>query len=382
MDSWYAIPLADLDVASTTSKSNISKLTPIASVSATSKESRTSSTTTSSRDSQDSLQGRARISCSDRSSSPTSTALKGSTSPIAVLLPEKYDSSLEIRRTFSSGSMHAITKRDSTDPDYDTNFGTVSEPSTQIPRRNLTEAFEELYIQPSSSSSHENSDMPPVKQSHNNGDEPLKASMISPTGVTELDMQTSDVRNPVNLVTPTKDDIDVEKIEQSLDERAGFTLHRALQRDLSDALVQRVSLYATIHDINKEVVAMAANDDSGYNRIADEVSEEYDPLVAAVNGYPETPFNGTSSMMAVALIDEEHWLLDAVDARSGDETRSINACPPTFLQAMGERDYENPLSSLSNGSRTQLWKPSRSWWEAKSGKNPWIEPKCHNKRWR
>jgi len=75
-------------------------------------------------------------------------------------------------------------------------------------------------------------------------------------------------------------------------------------------------------------------------------------------------------------------LLTAIDARGKDESRPNQACPATFLQAMGEREYENPLASLSNGSRTQLWKPSRSWWEAKSGKNPWIEPKSHNKRWR
>jgi hypothetical protein len=86
--------------------------------------------------------------------------------------------------------------------------------------------------------------------------------------------------------------------------------------------------------------------------------------------------------MQAAVIDEERWLLETIDSRGMDESRAIKACPPTFLQAMGEREYENPLTSLSNGSRTQLWKPSRSWWEAKSGKNPWIEPTSHNKRWR
>jgi len=127
---------------------------------------------------------------------------------------------------------------------------------------------------------------------------------------------------------------------------------------------------------------MAANDDSGYNRNPEEVDEKYDPLVMAVNGCPTLEYTGSSSLITTALVDEEQWLLDAINSRSSEETRSIKACPPTFLQAMGERDYENRLTSLSNGSRTQLWKPSRSWWEAKSGKNPWIEPKCHNKRWR
>eukprot|EP00536_Pseudo-nitzschia_multiseries_P017722 jgi/Psemu1/293170/fgenesh1_pg.1755_\ len=127
---------------------------------------------------------------------------------------------------------------------------------------------------------------------------------------------------------------------------------------------------------------MASNDDSGYNRNPDEVNEKYDPLIMAINGNSRSEFTGSTSMISIALIDEEEWLLEAINTRNPDEIRSIKACPPTFLQAMGERDYENPLTSLSNGSRTQLWKPSRSWWEAKSGKNPWIEPNSHNKRWR
>lgn len=130
---------------------------------------------------------------------------------------------------------------------------------------------------------------------------------------------------------------------------------------------------------------MAAMDDSGYNRTADEGTEDHDPLLFAVRGSSKQAIKGgTSSMVSCALIDEEQWLLDTIESRSLDETRAaVNAaCPPTFLQAMGERDYENPIQSLSTGSRTQLWKPSRSWWEAKSGKNPWIEPVCHNKRWR
>jgi hypothetical protein len=94
------------------------------------------------------------------------------------------------------------------------------------------------------------------------------------------------------------------------------------------------------------------------------------------------PLQPRTSLIQAAVIDEERWLLETIDSRGMDESRAIKACPPTFLQAMGEREYENPLTSLSNGSRTQLWKPSRSWWEAKSGKNPWIEPTSHNKRWR
>ena len=48
----------------------------------------------------------------------------------------------------------------------------------------------------------------------------------------------------------------------------------------------------------------------------------------------------------------------------------------------GMAQTANPLAELGGSMRTQLWKPSRSWWEAKSGKNPWIEPASHNRRWR
>jgi hypothetical protein len=88
----------------------------------------------------------------------------------------------------------------------------------------------------------------------------------------------------------------------------------------------------------------------------------------------------TPSLFAAScIVDDEEWLLSTIQNRPADEVRS---CPATFAQAMGEKEYESPIASLAGKSRTQLWKPSRSWWEAKSGKNPWIEPSLHNKRWR
>lgn len=329
-----------------------------------------------------------------RSSSPTS--LKVSTASIAVILPEKdYNPSLEILRSFSSDSMQAINKSQSADPDFDRGLrsatSAVNVEPAQIPRRNLTEAFEELYIKPSKSWANNVTDSPDMKQLNGFVRKNIvsgTSNMISPTGVTELDTAatvesagttlTSPTDHPSNLVTPIK----VEPITKTVNESLDFRLHPKLQRDMSDHLVQRVSMYAIIHDINKEATSMAANDDSGYNRNPEEVNENYDPLIMAVYGLPRLKYTGPSSFIKMALIDEERWLLDAIDSRNPEETRSIKACPPTFLQAMGERDYENPLTSLSNGSRTQLWKPSRSWWEAKSGKNPWIEPQCHNRRWR
>lgn len=209
-----------------------------------------------------------------------------------------------------------------------------------IPRRNLSEAFEALCVDTHS---------PPDETSK------LQQPFFSPTSVTQ----------PIDPQTPSAPDKPYE-----------FNLHRDLMRDLSPALISRVSLYAVIHDINKEALAIATNDPL----IKEDKLEEASPLVHAVTGSevakPEIEVKN-------AMIDEESWLLEAIANRTRDGSlQTIQACPPTFLQAMGEKEYENPVHALSGASRTQLWKPSRSWWEAKSGKNPWIEPNSHNKRWR
>lgn len=335
-----------------------------------------------------------------RSSSPTS--LKVSTASIDEILPEKdYNQSLEILGSFSSDSMQVINKSQSADPDFDRGLrsatAAVSVEPAPIPRRNLTEAFEELYIKPSKSWANSVADSPEVKELSVVGKSSMSGSsnMISPTGVAELETSgtaqsvggatTAQATDPKNLITPIKND-QTSKGEEANEKHQKrsfqFRLHQQLQRDMSDALVQRVCIYSIIHDINKEATSMASNDDSGYNRKPGEANEKYDPLIMAANGHSTLEYTSSSAVIKTALISEEQWLLDAINSRTSDETRSIKACPPTFLQAIGERDYENPLTSLSNGSRTQLWKPSRSWWEAKSGKNPWIEPKSHNKRWR
>jgi hypothetical protein len=110
-----------------------------------------------------------------------------------------------------------------------------------------------------------------------------------------------------------------------------------LCRDLSLHLTRRVSSYSVLHDVNKEATALANRDPSA-NKAA-----------------------------STLVLDEEAWLLQTIANASEESCRSAD----TFSQAMGEQE-----------SRTQLWKPSRSWWEAKSGKNPWMEPFAHNQRWR
>ena len=312
-----------------------------------------------------------------RSSAATTTT---SSTSFQIPIPEQFEHSLDsvLLRRLSSNS------QDMSQDQSDCSLESYQAAETTIPRRNLTEAFEDLYIEPPA----EAAVTPAVKGSDNQGMNggKLTTNMISPTGVADLPMERPEMSGDTtpercNLMTPRRDESSMEANSES-DQIPHFFLHPVLKRELSQALVNRVSFYGVLHDINKEATAMASNDDSGYNRNPEDMLEEFDAIVIAVNGFPQKPVPASTSMSQVALIDEERWLLEAIDARGFDESRSIQACPPTFLQAMGERDYENPLASLSNGSRTQLWKPSRSWWEAKSGKNPWIEPKSHNKRWR
>ena len=213
-------------------------------------------------------------------------------------------------------------------------------------------------------------------------------TVSSPTAV-------EDFASVANANADTTDDGTTKKapleaaLESNTEESSTFELHPTLKLELSDALVNRVSFYGIIHDINKEALAMAQNDN--LTLCPSQVGEACHALVlAAAAGEEGTERNVTdgetsgsgqsvsssSSSSCLALIDEEEWLLATIQDRQMDE--EIKQCPATFLQAMGELEYDTAISK----SRTQLWKPSRSWWEAKSGKNPWIEPSLHNKRWR
>ena len=285
-----------------------------------------------------------------------------------------------------------------------------------IPRRNLSEAFEELYVStPDVLDQLHQVDTtavttPSVKQSslqnsandtsHQQVQNEVRPNLISPTGVADLPaVATPNASNkdktgtnekkvdfskvaPITMIDPV--DSTTNPTEEMSPTLPPFQLHQDLQKNLSQAVINRVSFYGVIHGINKEATSMAANDDSGLDRVSpgEDNNEDCSPLVESVKGARSTAPAPESGMFQMALVDEERWLLSAIELRGTDEYQSIQSCPPTFPQAMGECEYENPLTSLSSGSRTQLWKPSRSWWEAKSGKNPWIEPKSHSKRWR
>lgn len=169
-----------------------------------------------------------------------------------------------------------------------------------------------------------------------------------------------------------------------------WKMHPSLQLELSQDICDRVSLYSIIHDVNKEATSMAAKDPLQKATTHDETVPNVPPpsplVAAAMGGLNHDPNASPATEITHALIDEERWLLTAIDdiqQKQHEPNDKPKACPPTFWKAMGEEEYEiNIIDSLSKTTRTQLWKPSRSWWEAKSGKNPWIEPSSHNKRWR
>jgi hypothetical protein len=308
---------------------------------------------------------------------PTSSA-SASSSGSSAGAHDSSDSSLggsALLRSLPTDSTDASINMDGSVPSKVTDGPTPSD-SVPIPRRNLSEAFEELYIAAPTAAE----GTPAMK--HQNNEKEMSTNMISPTGVADFHMAQSNLSTSDATTVISNKASDGDDDERTSMPLPYFHLHKDLQRDLSQAVINRVSFYGIIHDINKEASAMAANDESGLNRIPEEAVEECSPLVEAVKGPSGNSPDVITEMIQAALIDEERWLLSAIETRGDDEIRPMQACPPTFLQAMGEREYENPLTSLSSGSRTQLWKPSRSWWEAKSGKNPWIEPKSHNKRWR
>jgi len=187
------------------------------------------------------------------------------------------------------------------------------------------------------------------------------------------------VRDPSAVVTHAgdfKSDMKNTKIPQ------------ALRLNLPQAMLNRITLYGLIHDINREATSMESEDfrQCGGSDVAGS-SNNLKPK--------EEEF----------LIDEEQWLLSVISKRrTKEELVQVGALKTSLEQALGEEETDevdespsqknamagvkckeevpNQIKTKFEASRTRLWKPSRSWWEARSGKNPWIEPKSHNKRWR
>lgn len=252
-----------------------------------------------------------------------------------------------------------------------------------------------------------------------------------------------------------------------------FHLHEKLRGNLRQGLIDRVSFYSIVRDINKEALDAAMtdpkggiyndgtvhgklrqmkrmgdnqSDNAGGNAVTDGSLKRVEDAAAAVhdtmskNPSPPTIANGTHQVIAedgkihlhpnpqeeresllvmaclpdeqgveedrcptstasnapktvspslgAALLDEEWWLMSAIASRAPEEV-ALNQSTQllaTFYEAMGEKESSANATDGNNtagaSSRTQLWKPGRSWWEAKSGKNPWVEPVVHNNRWR
>lgn len=245
------------------------------------------------------------------------------------------------------------------------------------PRRNLTKAFEALCVV-----LHEGTE----KEVEAGNDfaitqcqDKISTSVISPTSVATCELQELQIPTTDSITasdcTNSSSDSFVSKVLEKLPK---LHLHPDLSRDLSMGCVTRVSCYSVIHDINKEASAMASHDPAA---MSNPDSEKSCPLVVAASGMSLKVSKCDPSLVQQALIDEEKWLLSCIEEQK-DSGNASAQCPATFLQAIGEQEYENPVHAVTGHARTQLWKPCRSWWEAKSGKNPWIEPASHNKRWR
>jgi hypothetical protein len=147
-----------------------------------------------------------------------------------------------------------------------------------------------------------------------------------------------------------------------------FRLHPKLQKNMSNGLVQRVSFYSIIHDINKETTTAGADIVTYSSNIGS--------------------YNNSKTTTTTALIDEEQWLLDVIAIDSSSSSRNLNFEKKTNTSTTTDCSmviYKNndPTAATSSSHRrkTRLWKPQYSWWKAKSGYNAYLEPKYHNKRW-
>jgi len=174
-------------------------------------------------------------------------------------------------------------------------------------------------------------------------------------------------------------------------------LHEDLCGEMHQGLIDRVSFYCIVRDINKEATDAAMTDPKGHLYNDEAVSNNVNAKDGKVHAHPiqaresnnilvlacmENSEETWKPSMGLTLLDEEWWLLSAMASRSPEEValNHASALPSTFSEALGEKD--SSTSDSMSTSKTQLWKPGRSWWEAKSGKNPWVEPAVHNNRWR
>ncbi len=315
------------------------------------------------------------------------------------------------------------------------------------PRRKLSDAFDLLVVEGGGGGG----GLPEQHVEADKGDSTVSSFKPSPTSVSVFDGETTSgtlssdpaSRSSASTTLQLENGLTVACISMP-----HFHLHESLRGTLSQGLVDRVSFYSVVRDINKEALdaamidprggvyndgtvhgnetcgsssASGADDNpvkltliDGRNQVIAEdgkihvhpnpkeerssvlvmacLLEETNPnepnhaddLPASICPTSGNPSTTSSPSLGAALLDEEWWLMSAVASRTPDEVlinRSTKLLP-TFHEAIGEKDSVVPETAAGGTSRTQLWKPGRSWWEAKSGKNPWVEPVVHNNRWR
>ena len=162
-----------------------------------------------------------------------------------------------------------------------------------------------------------------------------------------------------------------------------FQLHDSLRGTLSQGIINRVSFYSILRDINQEVLDNFDTGGGG-NQIQPNQEEEQNSILILScndddesNNEPLFNIDESTTRQQGILIDEEWWLISVIASRTPESIKNQSTEQPTFFEAMGEGDNDD-----DSPSKTKLWKPSQSWWDAKSGKNPWVEPVVHDNRWR
>lgn len=173
-----------------------------------------------------------------------------------------------------------------------------------------------------------------------------------------------------------------------------FQLHHSLRGTLSQGIINRVSFYSILRDINQEVLDNfdSGGGSGGNTQLNPNLEEEQNSILVIScmnedddennNEYPN--IDASTTRQQGVLLDEEWWLISVIASRTPESiTNQSTELLPSFFEAMGEKDTgDDDNDDDSPSSKTKLWKPSQSWWDAKSGKNPWVEPVVHDNRWR
>ena len=132
-----------------------------------------------------------------------------------------------------------------------------------------------------------------------------------------------------------------------------YSLDKKLRGALTQSTIERCYICEKIHTVNSNIQDMKKDDLSQRRGRNSDIVEH-------------TP---------VWIIDEEEFLLLVMKSHCHSKVLTHHPCLITLAEALGESDTSSTIT-------TQLWKPCKSWWDAKSGKNPYLDCKNHRKRWR